>query len=113
MVVELLQPAGPDLVRRLAAALLLVDRADREAVVEAIERKVTETYARGRVVGGQGFTHVTPPTRREGFVEQIETEYVMPTSKSPIVARAPHEVSVSAKAVDKAKASPKRRSGTG
>lgn len=45
MIVELLQPAGPDLARRWLAALLLVDRADRESLVESIERQVVEAYA--------------------------------------------------------------------
>lgn len=45
MIVELLQPIGPDLARRWLAALLLVDRENREAVVESIERQIVAAYA--------------------------------------------------------------------
>ena len=44
MIVELLQPAGPDLARRWLAALMLVDRAERELVVESIERQIVAAY---------------------------------------------------------------------
>jgi hypothetical protein len=41
----LLHPAGPDVVRRLAAAIMLVPEAERELVVGAIEARIAEVYA--------------------------------------------------------------------
>jgi hypothetical protein len=78
MLVELLHPAGPDLVRRLAAALMLVPRDEREAVVSAIERRVVETY--GAIVNAPAatLTHVAPPIQKPGYVEQVETDYERP-----------------------------------
>jgi hypothetical protein len=81
MIVELLQPAGPDLVRRLAAALLLVPRAEREAIVAAIERRIAETYpppAPSRVPDPSTVTLVQPPRQRDGYVERVETTYDRP-----------------------------------
>lgn len=80
MLVELLQPAGPDLVRRLAAALMLVPRDEREGVVRAIERRVVETYADGAnpLAEGAMLTHVSAPVQGPGYVEQVETEYERP-----------------------------------
>ncbi|QOJ00460.1 MAG: hypothetical protein HRU70_08150 [Phycisphaeraceae bacterium] len=55
----MLDPMGPELIRRWVAALLLVDRDEREAMVEMVERQVTEMYAareqrpRSRPSGGQ------------------------------------------------------------
>jgi len=79
MLVELLQPAGPDLVRRLAAALMLVPRDEREAVVSAVERRIVETYA-GSVdaPAPASLTHVSEPVQGPGYVEQVETEYERP-----------------------------------
>lgn len=44
MLVELLQKLGPELVRRWVASLLTVDRDEREAMVEMVERYVAEHY---------------------------------------------------------------------
>ena len=92
MLVELLQPAGPDLVRRLAAALMLVPRDEREAVVRAIERRVVETYADGAnpLAPDATLTHVSEPVQGPGYVVQVETEYERP----------PHVVKVDAAKVD-------------
>ncbi len=38
---------GPELARRWVAALMLVPEADRESVVEAVERRIVEEYAGG------------------------------------------------------------------
>lgn len=80
MLVELLQPAGPDLVRRLAAALMLVPRDEREAVVSAVERRIVETYGAGTIAAPAPalLTHVSEPVQGPGYVEQVETEYERP-----------------------------------
>lgn len=44
MLVELLQRLGPELVRRWVASLLTVDRDEREAMVEMVEKYVAEHY---------------------------------------------------------------------
>ena len=44
MLVELLQKLGPELVRRWVASLLTVDRDEREAMVEMVEKYVAEHY---------------------------------------------------------------------
>lgn len=46
MIVELLQPLGPELVRRWVALLLAVDRDEREALVAVVERHLAREYAR-------------------------------------------------------------------
>ena len=46
MLVELLQPLGPELVRRWVAILLAVDRDERESMVRMIEQHVAAEYAR-------------------------------------------------------------------
>lgn len=106
MLVELLQPAGPDQVRRLAAALLLVPRDERENVVRAIEKRIVETYADSQVGGltalARGdatLTHVAPPVQGPGYVEQVETEYDRP----------PHVASVDGKPMPGAAAKAAKR----
>jgi hypothetical protein len=44
MLVELLQPMGPELARRWVAALLLVDRDERDEFVRTVERHVADLY---------------------------------------------------------------------
>ncbi len=44
LLVELLQPLGPELTRRWVAALLLVHREDREAVVREVEKRLAQLY---------------------------------------------------------------------
>lgn len=103
MLVELLQPAGPDLVRRLAAALMLVPRDEREGVVRAIERRVVETYAAdgsNPLAEGAPLTHVSAPVQGPGYVEQVETEYERP----------PHVVKVDAVKADAAAGKPSAKS---
>lgn len=77
MLVELLEPAGPDLARRWLSALLLVDREDRPALVAEIERRVVAAYApRATAPGDAGeITVVSAPVQREGYVEQVITTY--------------------------------------
>jgi hypothetical protein len=71
MVVEMMQPATPDLARRWLAALLLVPREDRETVVASIEAKINALYPmRGRELDLRN-----PPEQREGYVEQVTTTY--------------------------------------
>ncbi len=45
MLIELLQPLGPELVRRWVAALLAVDRDEREQVVAMIEQQIAREYS--------------------------------------------------------------------
>lgn len=45
LIVEMLRPLGPELARRWLGALLMVDPAEREAMVEAVEVRVAELYA--------------------------------------------------------------------
>lgn len=49
MLIELMRPAGPELARRWVAALTLVPEAERESVVEAVERRIVDEYARSDV----------------------------------------------------------------
>lgn len=75
MLLELLHPAGPELARRWLAALLLVDRADREALVAEIERRVSAAYPPAPSLDAE-LHHRSPPVQRDGFVEEVETTYV-------------------------------------
>ncbi len=77
MLLELLDPAGPELARRLIAALLLVDKADRPALVTEIERRVAKAYP---PTPSELHVH-QPPVQRDGYVEQITTTYALPASK--------------------------------
>lgn len=45
MLIELLQPLGPELVRRWVATLLLVDRDEREAMLAMVEAHVAAHYS--------------------------------------------------------------------
>lgn len=98
MLVELLRPAGPDLARRLVAALLLAPVDERERIVEAIESRMVELYAPGAGTsdhssdGAQAETPdeprmmnvIDPPVQRDGFVEQkIHTYEVAEGAKAP------------------------------
>ena len=90
MMIELLQPTGPDLARRWLAALLLVPREDREAVVESIEDRITATYAdqqssaqAAQTGTGAASDHlspdeidvVNPPVQHDGYTVQVRTTY--------------------------------------
>ncbi len=89
MLVELLQPLGPELVRRWVAALLMVPRDQREGVVAAVEARIAELYEHSWRAGEAAaadvlarpdidppqVTVVHPPTQRDGFVEQVITTY--------------------------------------
>lgn len=44
LLLELLRPAGAELARRWLAALLMAPREEREAIVQAIELRMLETY---------------------------------------------------------------------
>jgi hypothetical protein len=82
MLVELLKPAGPDLARRWLAALLLVDREDRPALVAEIEKRVASVYRKDAPADGRQVEVVYPPVQREGYVEQVTTTYeVKPHAK--------------------------------
>lgn len=54
MLVELMRPMGPELARRWVAALTLVPEADRESVVDAVERQIVDEYAGSGGRGGGG-----------------------------------------------------------
>jgi len=111
MLVELLRPGGPELIRRWVAALLLAPDAEREAIVNEVERSLVELYAEP-LSGGPvreskqdendetPVVHiVSPPEQREGYVEQVERSYSPPSEKK----------SSKAKAKAKAKVRPKSR----
>ncbi len=96
MLVELLQPLGPELVRRWVATLLMVPRDQREGVVAAVEARIAELYEHSWRAGEAAAadvlaqpdadpSHVTvvhPPTQRDGFVEQVITTYDRVPSKA-------------------------------
>lgn len=44
ILIEMMRPAGPELARRWLAALTLVPRAEREAVVAAVERQIVAEF---------------------------------------------------------------------
>lgn len=88
MLVELLQPLGPELVRRWVATLLMVPRDQREGVVAAVEKRIAEMYEQSWRAGeaaadsinshddlGPEVTIVHPPAQRDGYVEQVVTTY--------------------------------------
>ncbi len=73
MLVDLLRPAGADLARRWLAALLLVDEADRPALVAEVERRVARHYPRRTPDHNVEVVH--PPVQRDGYVEQTHVTY--------------------------------------
>jgi len=86
MLIELLQPTGPDLARRWLAALLLVPREDRQSVVESVEDRITSMYASAAPVTAAGVSSseddepreidvVYPPVQHDGYVEEMRTTY--------------------------------------
>lgn len=97
MLIELLRPAGPELARRWLTTLLMVDRDDREALVEMLERYVIDHYAQGerparppaQTAGPQGGLDVVhPPQQREGYVEQVHVTYEVEAGEAPQAAAA-------------------------
>lgn len=82
MLVELLQPAGPDLARRWLAALLSIPRDERLTAVEAIEHRIATLYAQhddtldaATEPGNREFHVISPPTQHDGYTEHTETTY--------------------------------------
>jgi hypothetical protein len=78
MLVELMRPAGIELSRRWLAALLLVPMDEREGVVASIESRIADVYAPASGIGpaaGKGLNVVHPPVQREGYVEQVTTNF--------------------------------------
>jgi hypothetical protein len=83
MLVELLQPLGPELVRRWVATLLMVPREEREGVVTAVEQRVSAMYEQSwrsgetaaQSMNSREFDVIHPPNQRDGYVEQIVTTY--------------------------------------
>lgn len=82
MLLELLDPAGPELARRWVAALLMVDKADRPALVAEIERRVTEAYPPEPGVAEELSVH-QPAVQRDGYVEQVTTTYGVAEPMTP------------------------------
>lgn len=81
MLVELLQPAGPELARRWLSALLLAPREERESLVRAVEAKVAQLFGTKAPLDrspaeDRELTVISPQVQKEGYVEQIETTYV-------------------------------------
>lgn len=90
MLVELLQPTGPDLARRWLAALLSIPRDERLAAVEAIEHRIATLYAQhddtfnaATEPGGREIHVISSPIQRDGYTEHTETTYS--TTKRPAV----------------------------
>lgn len=61
---------------------MIVDEADRESLVAAIEKRVVETYGLGRdtpatpeASEAMDVTIVGQPRQRPGFVERVDTTY--------------------------------------
>lgn len=84
MLVELLQPLGPELVRRWVATLLMVPRDQREAVVASVEARIAELYeqswksgeaAANSALAPREIEIVHPPQQRDGYIEQVVTTY--------------------------------------
>ena len=44
ILIEMMRPTGPELARRWLAALTLVPREERDAVVSAVERQILEEF---------------------------------------------------------------------
>lgn len=85
LLVELLQPAGPELARRWLAALMLVPRDERESVIAAIESRLVHVYGQpspAPVEAPEGPALATPltlidePVQRDGYVEQRRVEFI-------------------------------------
>jgi hypothetical protein len=94
MLVDLLRPAGADLARRWLAILLLVDEAERPALVAETERRIARrTSDRER---DPAFDIVHPPVQRDGYVEQTHVTYAADPSRP--VAKAPAKQSSKAAA---------------
>ena len=91
MLVQALRPATPELARRWLAALLIVPEPEREAVVEAVERQIVATYGIEKTARQEEADRevrvVSPPVQREGYVEHVETEYVVREPKPARKAR--------------------------
>jgi hypothetical protein len=93
LLVELLQPAGPELARRWLAALMLVPPEEREQVVASVEARLVKVYgqalpARMESPDGPAFasplTFVDEPVQRDGYVEQRRIEFIeAPPPESP------------------------------
>lgn len=83
MLIELLRPLGPELARRWVVALLSVDAGDRQALVEAIERRVSELYSGAPERPKREVRLVRPPAQRDGYVEQVETTFEVPAASAP------------------------------
>ncbi len=94
MIAELLQPAGPELARRWLAALLLVPRGERAAVVASVEKRIVQVYASGKPVpeDDRAILRVAEaPRQREGYVEQRVTSYRRPPARAGEAKRAPRK----------------------
>lgn len=83
----MLREGGPDLIRRWVASLLLAPRDERERIVEAVERRMTELYAPAegetetsqRTAAKQDeepMVHLTSDVKqRAGYVEETVRSY--------------------------------------
>lgn len=83
MLVELLRPGGPELIRRWVSALLLAPDTEREAIVNEVERSLVELYAEplfdadaSSQESEPSMVHiVSPAEQRDEYVEQVERSY--------------------------------------
>jgi hypothetical protein len=79
LLIELLQRGTPDQARRWLHALLRVPAEEREALVQAFERRVEAEYGERSGAAdafGQTLQVRYPPEQREGYVEERVVEYV-------------------------------------
>jgi hypothetical protein len=88
MLIELLQPTGPDLARRWLAALLLVPREDRPDVVASVEDRIASLYTDDASTAEVDESReprevevVHPPVQHDGYVEQVRTTYAVEDEK--------------------------------
>ncbi len=90
LLVELLRPLGPELARRWLACLMIVDEADREDLVAAIEKRVVETYGLEKDAAASTPVPIPPdvtlvgkPVQKSGFVERVDTTYTVAEGSKP------------------------------
>ncbi|HYE62625.1 MAG TPA: hypothetical protein VD997_11575 [Phycisphaerales bacterium] len=89
MLVELLQPATPDLARRWLGALLLVPREERAAVVASVEARIGALYplsgtgAEPAAGPAREVEVVQAPVQREGYIEEVRTAYAACPAPQP------------------------------
>lgn len=78
MLIELLNPATPDLARRWLAALLMVPSGEREETVARVESRIAELYGEehARSDDAPRLLHLREPaTQHAGYTEEVVRTY--------------------------------------